>query len=139
LVRIGADNVVGRGVRLSNLKEWMRVGLFSFTFITVVKVRTDTAFVSNTGNRLSITTIASNGGVNLLGLIGLLLAQVVAHKSLEGLSSVTVDFFSEHLGQLLVEGASQLTSSVASSARKTLLIDFLTVASPASHRFFIVH
>ena len=71
--------------------------LFNFTLVTEIKVRADTALVSDALDGSGVAAITDNIVVDLTSLISSLLAQVVNHHSLEGLGCVGLDLFLEHL------------------------------------------
>lgn len=109
----------------------MRVLLLSLTLLAEVEVRADTALVPDALDGSGVAAIADNIVVDLISLIGSLLAQVVNHHSLEGLSGVGLDFLLEHLDQAVDVLAIDLASTVALSAGKSFSVYLCTSTSEA--------
>jgi hypothetical protein len=89
--------------RLSDFKERMMVSLFGLAFIAEIEVRANTALVANALYRLHTTAIAADTLVHLACLVSSLLAKVVNHQSLEGLSSVGLHFLLNYFNKIFVE------------------------------------
>jgi len=78
-----------------------------------------------------ITAIANDIVVGDLGLSCPLLLEVLGEQLLVLVSTVFSDFFSEYLLEVLEEFISESSCTVAFLARKSLLVDFLAIASEA--------
>lgn len=137
LVRVLALNESWCLFGSSDLKHWVLVNLLSLTFFTQIKVMTNTAFVSDSLNWTNLTAITSNTGMHLGLLVSSSLSKVINHQSLESLGSIGMNFFSKHLNQVIEEFAVEGTWSVASSARKSFLINFGTITSEADNSFLL--
>jgi hypothetical protein len=90
-------------LRLSYLKERMTMHLLYFASITEVEVWTDAALISDTLNRTNSTAIAGYSIMDLRGLFSSSFTKVVNHQSLEGLSSIRLDFLLNYLDKISVK------------------------------------
>jgi hypothetical protein len=89
--------------RLSDLEEWVPMDFIDLAFLAEIEVRADTALVSDSLNWLDATAVTSDSLVHLLSLISSLLAEVVNHKSLEGLGCVGLDLLLDNLDKIEVK------------------------------------
>jgi hypothetical protein len=113
----------------------VRVLLFSFALLAVVEVVADAALVSNTLNWLGLAAVAGYSPVYLGLLVSSSLSKVIRHQSLESLSGVGVDLLSQNLHEVREEFAVKSARAIASSARKTFLVNLGAIASEADNRF----
>jgi len=81
----------------------MTMHLLYFASITEVEVWADAALVSDTLNRKNSTAIAGYFIMNLRCLFSSSLTKVVYHQSLEGLSSIRLDFLLNYLDKISVK------------------------------------
>lgn len=77
--------------------------LINLAFLAEVEVRADAALVADSLYWFNATAVTSDSLVHLLSLISSLLAEVVNHKSLEGLGCVRLDLLLDNLDEVEVE------------------------------------
>lgn len=126
--------------RLSDLQEAMEtvgtnVALAFFAQVIVLKM---SCLVPDSSDRTRVTAVADDPLVNHFHLVLSFLLKMVLEKSLVLLSAEVLDFNLKHLVKFFEEPVVELTSGVASSAWKTLFVDFLSITSEAFWQILII-
>ena len=118
--------------RISNFKKWMLMSFIGLTLITEIEVFANTTFIPDSLDRVHVARVTDKTFMDNLSLLSCFLAEIVNHQSLEGLSSVVLDFLTKDLSHFNKELRVKNSASIASSTGESFLVNFVSIASEAN-------
>ena len=123
---------------MSDLEHWEWRLDPHLALLAEVVIWSDCTLVSDADDRVGIAAITSKFGMDHLGLFGSLFFEMLGQKFLVLRGAALGDFVAQDLLEVFEESVVESPCAIALLARKTLLVDLLSVALEALWEIFHV-